>query len=101
MPLTVDFDCRVEQFVNWMATLSNSERLLTTRQIVLSPANPDTKAVRAQREGLGIPPGFSNARTCGAATELDPGGAAMSRNLVLLNLGSCWRSWWRLRNGTL
>ncbi len=48
VPLTVDFDCRVEQFVNWMATLSNSERLLTTRQIVLSPANPDTKAVRAR-----------------------------------------------------
>ncbi len=48
VPLTADFDCRVEQFVNWMTTLSNSERLLTTRRIVLRPANTKTKALRAQ-----------------------------------------------------
>ena len=48
VPLTVDFDCRVEQFVNWMTTLSNSERLLTTRRIVLRPTKTETKAVRAQ-----------------------------------------------------
>ena len=48
VPLTVDFDCRVEQFVNWMTTLSNSERLLTTRRIVLRPTNTGTKALRAQ-----------------------------------------------------
>ena len=48
VPLIVNFECRIEQFVNWMAAVANAPQLLSTRQIQLAPGNAATKAVRVQ-----------------------------------------------------
>lgn len=56
VPLTVDFDCRAEQFVNLMAAFSNNERVLGTRRIMLSPTNTETKAIRVRATVTGYLP---------------------------------------------
>jgi len=48
VPLIVDFDCQIEQFVNWMAAVANAPQLLSTRRIRLNPAKRETKSVRVQ-----------------------------------------------------
>lgn len=48
VPLTVDFDCRIEQFVNWMAAVANAPQLLSTRRIEISPGNKETKGIRVR-----------------------------------------------------
>jgi hypothetical protein len=48
VPLIVDFECQIEQFVNWMAAVANAAELLSTRRIQLNPGNRETKSVRAQ-----------------------------------------------------
>ena len=48
VPLIVDFECQIEQFVNWMAAVANAPQLLSTRRIQLNMGNRLTKSVRAQ-----------------------------------------------------
>ena len=48
VPLIVDFECQIEQFVNWMAAVANAPQLLSTRRIQLNPGNRETKSVRVQ-----------------------------------------------------
>ena len=48
VPLIVDFECQIEQFVNWMAAVANAPQLLSTREIQLNPGNRETKSVRVQ-----------------------------------------------------
>ncbi len=48
VPLIVDFECQIEQLVNWMAAVANAPQLLSTRRIQLNMGNRLTKSVRAQ-----------------------------------------------------
>ena len=56
IPLLVDFNCGIEQFVNLMASVANAPQLLTTHQIRLSPANESTKSVRVRFTVAGYVP---------------------------------------------
>ena len=48
VPLTVEFSCAIEQFVNLTAAVASAPKLLTTRSIRVNQDNADTKAVRVQ-----------------------------------------------------
>ncbi len=48
VPVVVDFNCRIEQLVNWMAAVGNAPKLLATRAIRVGKVNKDTKAVAAR-----------------------------------------------------
>ena len=56
VPLTVDFTCAIEQFVNLSAALASAPKLLTTRSIRVNQDNADTKAVRVQMTVAGYLP---------------------------------------------
>lgn len=45
VPLVVEFTCGIEQFVNLMASVANSARLLATREIRIQPENTDVKSI--------------------------------------------------------
>ena len=48
VPLIVDFTCDVTRFVNLLADIANAQKILSTREIKVSSANPKTKAVRVE-----------------------------------------------------
>jgi hypothetical protein len=48
VPVTVDFQCGIEQFVNLMAGVANAPALLSTRRVRMTMANPSTKSVKVQ-----------------------------------------------------
>lgn len=45
VPLVVEFTCGIEQMVNFMAAISNSSRLLATRDIRIRPDKPEVKSI--------------------------------------------------------
>ena len=47
-PATVQFECRVEQLVNVLATLATQPELIATRDLQISSANPKDKTVRVR-----------------------------------------------------
>jgi Tfp pilus assembly protein PilO len=70
VPLNVNFQCGIEQFVNLMAAVANAPELLATRRIQIMPANDSTKSVRVQLTIAGLLPATRTpdlkARTAGA-----------------------------------
>ena len=56
VPLIVNFECQIEQFVNWMTAVANAPQLLSTREIQLFPGNRETKSVRVQTAVSGYLP---------------------------------------------
>ncbi len=56
VPLTVDFTCAIEQFVNLMAAIANAPKLLTTRGLQLKQGNAETKAVSVRMTVSGYLP---------------------------------------------
>lgn len=56
VPLNVNFQCGIEQFVNLMAALANAPELLATRRIRVTPENHATKSVRVQLTVAGLLP---------------------------------------------
>ena len=56
VPIVIDFSCRIEQLVNWMAAAGNAPQLLATRSIRIGSANADTKAVKARVTVAGFLP---------------------------------------------
>jgi len=56
VPLNVNFQCGIEQFVNLMAAVANAPELLATRRIRVTPENRATKSVRVQLTVAGLLP---------------------------------------------
>jgi len=56
VPLTVRFDCAIEQFVNLMAAIDNRAELLSTRRIAIRRGSPETKSVRVEMTVAGYLP---------------------------------------------
>lgn len=56
IPITVDFNCGIEQFVNLTTAVANSPRLLVTRRIRIRPGAQETKAVQVQLTVAGYLP---------------------------------------------
>jgi Tfp pilus assembly protein PilO len=56
VPLNVNFQCGIEQFVNLMAAIANTPQLLATRRIRIAPENRATKSVRVQLTVAGLLP---------------------------------------------
>jgi Tfp pilus assembly protein PilO len=56
VPLNVNFQCGIEQFVNLMAAIANAPQLLATRRIQIAPENHATKSVRVQLTVAGLLP---------------------------------------------
>ena len=56
VPVDVNFTCRIEQFVNWIAAVGNASQLLSTRRMRINFANSDTKAVRVSVTVAGFLP---------------------------------------------
>jgi Tfp pilus assembly protein PilO len=56
VPLNVNFQCGIEQFVNLMAAVANAPQLLATRRIQIAPENRATKSVRVQLTVAGLLP---------------------------------------------
>lgn len=56
MPINVNFQCGIEQFVNLMAAVANAPELLATRRIRITPENHATKSVRVQLTVAGLLP---------------------------------------------
>jgi Tfp pilus assembly protein PilO len=56
VPLNIDFQCGIEQFVNLMAAIANAPELLATRRIRMTPTNDSTKSVRVQLTIAGLLP---------------------------------------------
>jgi Tfp pilus assembly protein PilO len=56
VPLNVDFQCGIEQFVNLMTAVANAPQLLEPRRIRLTPTNDATKSVRVQLTIAGLLP---------------------------------------------
>jgi Type II secretion system (T2SS), protein M subtype b len=54
--VAVAFNCRIEQFVNFMADLANRPELLATNEIRLSSANPKEKTVAVRLDLSGVTP---------------------------------------------
>ena len=48
VPLTVNFTCAIEQFVNLLAAIANAPKLLTTRGLRLEQSDAQTKAVKVR-----------------------------------------------------
>jgi Tfp pilus assembly protein PilO len=56
VPLNVNFQCGIEQFVNLMAAVADAPELLSTRRIRITPENHATKSVRVQLTVAGLLP---------------------------------------------
>ena len=56
VPLVVEFTCGVEQMVNLMATMANSARLLTTREIRVQPQQREVKSIHVRMTVVGYLP---------------------------------------------
>lgn len=73
VPLVVSFSCAIEKFVNLMASIANAPRVLSTRQIRITPEKNDTKTVRVQLTVAGYLPA---SRTPELVKKAGTGGAA-------------------------
>ena len=56
VPLVVEFTCGIEQMVNLMATMANSARLLTTREIRVQPQQREVKSIHVRMTVVGYLP---------------------------------------------
>jgi Tfp pilus assembly protein PilO len=56
VPLSVNFQCGIEQLVNLMAAVANGPELLATRRIRVTPENQATKSVRVILTVAGLLP---------------------------------------------
>ncbi len=56
VPLTVEFTCAIEQFVNLMAAIANAPKMLATRSLRLRQDDAETKAVRVRMTVCGYLP---------------------------------------------
>jgi len=56
VPLTVDFSCQIEQVVNLLASIANSPRLLTPRDLRIRVGNKEIKAVEVRMTVAGYLP---------------------------------------------
>ena len=56
IPITVNFSCRIEQLVNWVAAVGNSSQLLSTIKIRIDSPNSDSKTVRVTATVAGFLP---------------------------------------------
>jgi Tfp pilus assembly protein PilO len=56
VPLNVNFECGIEQFVNLMAAIANAPELLASRRIRITPEDAATKSVRVQLTVAGLLP---------------------------------------------
>ena len=56
IPITVNFSCRIEQLVNWVAAVGNSSQLLSTIKIRIDSPNLDSKTVRVTATVAGFLP---------------------------------------------
>jgi Tfp pilus assembly protein PilO len=56
VPINVNFQCGIEQFVNLVAAVSNAPELLATRRIRITPESLATKSVRVQLTVAGLLP---------------------------------------------
>jgi hypothetical protein len=56
VPLNVNFECGIEQFVNLMAAVANAPELLASRRIRITPEDAATKSVRVQLTVAGLLP---------------------------------------------
>jgi len=52
----VNFDCRIEQLVNFLASLTKESELLATNEIRIALANPKTKTVGVRLTLAGVVP---------------------------------------------
>lgn len=55
-PIEVEFTCGSDQLVNLLAAIADAERLLTTRDIVIRPGNPEVKSLRVRMTVAGYLP---------------------------------------------
>lgn len=56
VPITVNFSCRIEQLVNWVAAVGNASQLLSTIKIRIDSPNSDSKTVRVTATVAGFLP---------------------------------------------
>lgn len=56
VPIDVTFSCGIEQLVNLMAAVANSDRLLTSRRIRVRPDKKEIKSVRVEMRLAGYLP---------------------------------------------
>lgn len=54
--VSVNFECRIEQLVNFLASLTNESELLATNEIRIALANPKTKTVNVRLTLAGVVP---------------------------------------------
>jgi Tfp pilus assembly protein PilO len=55
-PVSLQFECRVEQFVNVLAAVAGREELITTRDFQVTAANPRDKTIRVRLTVAGVVP---------------------------------------------
>lgn len=55
-PVSVQFECRVEQLVNVLAAIEAREELITTRDFQITAANPREKTIRVRLTAAGVVP---------------------------------------------
>lgn len=67
-PLTVNFTCGIEQWINLMATLRNAPQTLSSVDIRLAPADAKNKTVQVRMVVAGYIPASLVARAKGAAS---------------------------------
>jgi Tfp pilus assembly protein PilO len=56
VPIAVNFSCRIEQLVNWVAAVGNASQLLSTSSIRIDSPNLDSKTVRVTATVAGFLP---------------------------------------------
>jgi hypothetical protein len=55
-PVTLNFECRLEQLINLLAAIETLPELITTRDYQISAANPKNKTVRVRLTVAGVVP---------------------------------------------
>jgi hypothetical protein len=55
-PVSVQFECRVEQLINVLAAIATQAELITTRDVQITTANPKDKTVRVRLTLAGVVP---------------------------------------------
>lgn len=72
VPVDVNFTCRIEQFVNWIAAVGNAPQLLSTRRMSINSTNSDTKTVTVNVTVAGFLPVSRTPEL--TKSEITPGG---------------------------
>lgn len=68
VPLTVNFNCGIEQWINLMAAIRNAPQVLSTQEVQLSPGDMKNKLLRVRMVVAGYVPASLAAAAKGAAT---------------------------------